>query len=154
MAAEEIIKLVCEYFNSIEDKIQEEYEREINDPNWSSTDAYCYTQERSPHYASVEVNHGDTTIKYHEFVVFLRDMPDVLIQHISASFDKEVVRYEFREEVGNNFARVKTVYHGEVLEDFTKLSPEDIVPFIQKAEKEKRDVEFQIIEKSWDEKRG
>ena len=149
MAAEEIIKLVCAYFNSIEDKIQEDYERDINDPNWSSTDAYCYTPERSPRYASVEVDKGDTTIKYHEFVVFLRDMPNILIHHIKVTFDEEVVRHEIRTEVGNSFARVKTVYHGENVADFDKLSTEDIVPFILQAKKEKKVVEYQIIDESW-----
>ncbi len=149
MTAKEIVKIVCDYFNSIEDKIQEDYEREINDPNWSSTDAYCYTPDRSPRYASVEVNKGDTTIKYHEYTVFLRDMPNVLIQFIGVSFDEEVVRYGFREEIGNEHARIKTVYHGYVKADFDKLTAEEIVPFILKAEKEKRVVEFQIIDENW-----
>ncbi len=149
MTAEEIVKLVCAYFNSIEDKIQEDYERDINDPNWSSTDAYCYTPERSPRYASVEVDKSDTTIKYHEYTVFVRDMPNVLIQYIGVSFDEEVVRYGFREEIGNKHARIKTVYHGSVSADFDKLTEDDIVPLILSAEKEKRVVEFQIIDEDW-----
>lgn len=113
MTVEEIVKLVCTYFNSIEDKIQEDYERDINDPNWSSSDAYCYTLERSPQYASVDVNNGDTTIKYHEYTVFLRDMPNALIHHIKVTFDEEIIRTERRSEVDNKIARVKTVYHGK-----------------------------------------
>lgn len=149
MKTEEIVKIVCAYFNSIEDKIQENYERDQNNPNWSSTDAYCYTPDRSPQYASVDINNGDTTIKYHEYTVFLRDMPNVLIHHVKVTFDEEVVRTEHRSEVGNMIARVKTVYHGENTTDFDKLSADDIVPFIQNAEKEKKVVEIQIIEENW-----
>ena len=149
MTAEEIVKLVCAYFNSIEDKIQEDYERDVNDPNWCSTDAYCHTPERSPRYATVEVNGGDTTIKYHEYTVFLRYMPNVLIQHIKVTFDEEIIRTERRSEVDNKIACVKTVYHGENATDFNKLSADDIVPFVQAAEKEKKVVEIQIIEENW-----
>lgn len=149
MTAEEIVKLVCAYFNSIEDKIQEDYERDVNDPNWSSTDAYCYTLERSPQYATVEVNGGDATIKYREYTVFIRDMPNVLIQHIKVTFDEEIIRTERRSEVDNKIACVKTVYHGENATDFNKLSADDIVPFVQKAEKEKKVVEIQIVEENW-----
>ena len=149
MTAEEIVKSVCAYFNSIEDKIQEDYERDVNDPNWCSTDAYCHTPERSPQYASVDVNNGDTTIKYHEYTVFLRDMPNVLIHHLKVTFDEEIIRTERRSEVDNKIARVKTVYHGENATDFNKLSADDIVPFVQKAEKEKKVVEIQIIEENW-----
>ena len=125
------------------------YERDINDPNWSSTDAYCYTPERSPQYATVEVNGGDTTIKYREYTVFIRDMPNVLIQHIKVTFDEEIIRTERRSEVDNKIACVKTVYHGENATNFNKLSADDIVPFVQEAEKEKKVVEIQIVEENW-----
>lgn len=77
MTQEEIVKIVCDYFKSLEDAKVADYERDLNDPSWSNTDAYCYTPEASTKYATVEENKGDVTIHYNEFTVFVRNMPSV-----------------------------------------------------------------------------
>lgn len=149
MKKNDIIKIACEHFNSLEDEIIAKYERDLNDPSWSSTDAYCYTPPASPIYANVEGDDIDTTIKYREYCVFVRDMPSVNIHHVKFTFDDEVVRSEYRDEVERKLARVTTVYHGECSADFLNLSTDDIVRMIKESEKRKKVVELHIIEGKW-----
>lgn len=149
MTQEEIVKIVCDYFKSLEDAKVADYERDLNDPSWSNTDAYCYTPEASTKYATVEDNKGDVTIHYNEFTVFVRNMPSVNIHHVKITYDGKEERYGHREEVGNKLAQVTTMYHGECSADFLKLSSSDIIPLIQSCEKNKNVVEVHIIEENW-----
>lgn len=149
MKKNDIIKIACDYFNSLEDEIVAKYERDLNDPSWSSTDAYCYTPPASPKYANVERDDIDTIIKYREYSVFVRDMPSVNIHHVKFTFDDEVVRSEFRDDVGCKLARVTTMYHGECSADFLTLSTDDIVRMIKECEKDKKVVELHIIDEKW-----
>lgn len=149
MTKDEFVKIVCNYFNSVEDEKVAKYESDLNDPSWSNTDAYCYTPPASSKYAKVEERNGDTTIQYNEFVVFVRDMPTVNIHYARITFDDKIVRYESREEIGRNLAQVTTVFHGECSADFLTLSEADVIPMIEACEQKKKIVEFHIIDEKW-----
>lgn len=58
MTKDEFVKIVCNYFNSVEDEKVAKYESDLNDPSWSNTDAYCYTPPASAKYAKVEERNG------------------------------------------------------------------------------------------------
>ena len=149
MTKDEIIKIANDYFNSLEDEIVAKCEHDLEDPSWSSTDAYCYTPPESPKYARVEGDDIDMTVKYREYCIFVRNMPSVNIHHVKFTFDDEVVRSEYRDEVERKLARVTTVYHGECSADFLNLSTDDIVRMIKESEKGKKVVELHIIEEKW-----
>ena len=149
MTKDTIIKIVTDYFNQLEDANLTKYKKEM-ESDWNSTDSYYYTPNLKGSYAHVENNQYDTTIKYANFSVIVRDMPHVNIQSMKVEYRESIDLWECREELDKRMAHVRKLYFAQNVLDFKNATPDSIIAVVTSCQSSKRLVELHIVDKNFE----